>query len=88
MEEHGNTLLLSLLSTVFNICGWLPPYKGSKMLIFNLSLPLHLPAGNRTLWRRQWHPAPVLLPGKSHGRRSLVGCHLWVCTESDTTEVT
>ena len=26
------------------------------------------------LWRRQWHPTPVLLPGKSHGRRSLVGC--------------
>ena len=26
------------------------------------------------MWRRQWHPTPVLLPGKSHGRRSLVGC--------------
>ena len=25
-------------------------------------------------WRRQWHPTPVLLPGKSHGRRGLVGC--------------
>ena len=24
--------------------------------------------------RRQWHPTPVLLPGKSHGQRSLVGC--------------
>ena len=29
-------------------------------------------------WRRQWHPSPVLLPGKSHGRRSLVGCSPWV----------
>ena len=28
-------------------------------------------------WRRQWHPAPVLLPGKSHGWRSLVGCSPW-----------
>ena len=36
--------------------------------------------------RRQWHPTPVLLPGKSHGRRSLVGCSPWVCKESDTTE--
>ena len=27
------------------------------------------------LWRRQWHPTPVLLPGKSYGRRSLVGCN-------------
>ena len=30
-------------------------------------------------WRRQWHPTPVLLPGKSHGRRSLVGCNAWGC---------
>ena len=37
-------------------------------------------------WRRQWHPTPVLLPGKSHGRRSLVGYSSWVCYESDTTE--
>ena len=36
--------------------------------------------------RRQWHPTPVLLTGKSHGRRSLVGCCLWGRTESDTTE--
>ena len=37
--------------------------------------------------RRQWHPTPVLLPGESQGRGSLVGCHLWGHTESDTTEV-
>ena len=36
--------------------------------------------------RRQWHPTPVLLPGKSHGRRSLVGFSPWGCEESDTTE--
>ena len=40
------------------------------------------------LWRRQWQPTPVFLPGKSHGWGSLVGCRLWGCTESDTTEVT
>ena len=27
--------------------------------------------------RGQWHPTPVLLPGKSHGQRSLVGCSPW-----------
>ena len=27
--------------------------------------------------RNQWHPTPVLLPGKSHGRRSLEGCSPW-----------
>ena len=37
-------------------------------------------------WRRQWQPAPVLLPGKSHGQRSLVGCSPWGHEESDTTE--
>ena len=36
--------------------------------------------------RRQWHPTPVLLPGKSHGWRSLVGCSPWGCEEWDTTE--
>ena len=36
--------------------------------------------------RRQRHPTPVLLPGKSHARRSLVGCSPWGGEESDTTE--
>ena len=35
---------------------------------------------------RQWHPTPALLPGKSPGRRSLVGCSPWGHYESDTTE--
>ena len=37
-------------------------------------------------WRRQWQPTPVLLPGKSHGWRSLVGCSPWGREELDTTE--
>ena len=36
--------------------------------------------------RRKWHPTPVLLPGKSHGWRSQVGCSPWGREESDTTE--
>ena len=36
--------------------------------------------------RRWWHPTPVLLPGKSHGQRSLVGYSPWGFEESDTTE--
>ena len=39
-----------------------------------------------TCQRSQWHPTPVLLPGKSHGWRSLVGCSPWGRKESDTTE--
>ena len=38
------------------------------------------------MWRRQWHPTPVLLPGKSHGWRSLVGCSPWGREELDMTE--
>ena len=38
------------------------------------------------IWRRQWHPTPVLLPGKSHGWRSLEGCSPWGGWGLDTTE--
>ena len=37
---------------------------------------------------KKWQSTPVLLPGESQGRGSLVGCRLWGHTESDTTEVT
>ena len=37
-------------------------------------------------WRRQWHPTPVLLPGNSHGRRSLVGCSPGGTWELDMTQ--
>ena len=39
-------------------------------------------------WRRKQQHTPVFLPGESQGWRSLVGCHLWGRTESDTTEAT
>ena len=39
-------------------------------------------------WRRNWQPTPVFLPGESQGQQSLMGCCLWRCTESDTTEAT
>ena len=39
-------------------------------------------------WRRKWQPTPVFLPRESQGQGSLVGCHLWGRTESDTTEAT
>ena len=45
-----------------------------------------LTGSTRVQWRRRWHPTPVLLPGKFHGRRSLVGCSPWGREESDTTE--
>ena len=59
----------------------------SPLPILNLILGVKsLVISTPKLWRRQWHPTPVLLPGKSRGRRSLVGCSPWGCEESDTTE--
>ena len=40
----------------------------------------------KILWRRKWQPTPVFLPGKSNGRRSLVGYNPWDAKESDTTK--
>ena len=37
-------------------------------------------------WRRKWQPTPALLPGKSHGQRSLAGYNPWGHKESDKTE--
>ena len=62
---------------------------GSVYTAFTLCLQLftqHLHCIRHYKHRRQWHPTPVLLPGKSHGRRSLVGCSPWGCKESDMTE--
>ena len=39
-------------------------------------------------WRRKWKPTPVLLPGESHGQRSLAGYSPWGCKVSETTEAT
>ena len=56
--------------------------------IYHTSLLLNLDFRKGMPWnrRRQWHPTPVLLPGKSHGWRSLVGCSPWGRWGSDTTE--
>ena len=48
-------------------------WEGSTVFI-----PFHLINCSKKFRRRQWQPNPVLLPGKSHGRRSLVGCSPWV----------
>ena len=52
----------------------------AHVLLFWICITLHM------LSRRQWHPTPVLLPGKSHGGRSLVGWRPWGRDKSGTTE--
>ena len=43
------------------------------MLYSRTLLFIYFVYSNVGIWRKQWHPIPVLLPGKSHGRRSLEG---------------
>ena len=58
--------------------------KNLALLIYNILTYLFSPGTHK--WRRQWHPTPVLLPGKSHGWRSLEGCSPWGRWGSDRTE--
>ena len=64
-----------------HFCSYNLFFEDEVFFFCHLAIPYHL-----TFWRRQWHPTPVLLPGKSHGQRSLVGCSPWGRWESDTTE--
>ena len=51
----------------------------------SLNIKLHLII--HIMWRRNRQPTPVLLPGKSHGQRSIIGSYSpWGCKESDMTE--
>ena len=61
-----------------------PVFRSELNLLANVLNNLPLP--HLLFRRRQWHPTPVLLPGKSHGPRSLVGCSPWGHEESDMTE--
>ena len=59
---------------------------GFVWLVLNWKWGLRLGKMSVINWRRQWQPTPVLLPGKSHGWRSLVGYSPCGHEESDTTE--
>ena len=53
---------------------------------FKIQLCMFNPWVRKILWRRKWQPTPVPLPGKSHGRKSVVDYSPWGRKESDTTE--
>ena len=61
-------------------------YLGLIHAIVQQKLTQHFKAIILQFRRRRWHPTPVLLPGKSHGQRSLIGCSPWGRWELDTTE--
>ena len=85
-EGNGTPLQYSCLGNPMDRGAWQAAVHGvtksrTRLSDFTFTFPfMH--------WRRKWQPTPVFLPGESQGRGSLVGCHLWGRTESDTTEAT
>ena len=74
LEQPGRTVFQFLFNHLhalwlcgFHLTSFNPSFLFHK--IRNMWLPIS--------WRRRWHPTPVLLPGKSHGWRTLVGCSPW-----------
>ena len=73
--QNAEEFLLSESVLLWQVTTW--KIKGKNDLGRSLNCP-HV--------RPSWHPTLVLLPGKSHGRRSLVGCSPWCHWGSDMTE--
>ena len=63
-----------------------PGGSDGKASCFQCGRPGFHPWVRKILWRRKWQPAPVLLPGKAHGQRTVVGYSPWGHKQSDTTE--
>ena len=85
-EDNGNPLQYSCLETPMDGGGWWAAVHGvakSWTGLSDFTFTFHFHA-----LERKWQPPPVFLPGESQGWGSLVGCHLWGRTESDTTDVT
>ena len=66
--------------------GSLPGGSDGKSNCLQYGRPRFNPWVGKTTWRRKWQPTPVLLPGKFHGWRNLVGCSSWGRKESGMTE--
>ena len=72
---------------IFEEVGFEVMGESPRWLMVTLEIGMMSSAYNTScLCRRKWQPTPVFLPGESQGRGSLVGCRLWGCAESDTTE--
>ena len=85
-EGNGTPLQYSCLENPMEGRAWQAAVHGvaqSRTPLSDFTFTFHFHA-----WRRKWQPTPVFLPGESQGQGSLVGCHLWGCTESDTAEAT
>ena len=81
-------ILTTLLQTEQFLLGNVTEYFRTffSEIAWHLGMLFSMEMTNQYNRRRQWHPTPVLLPGKSHGQRSLVGCSPWGRSESNMTE--
>ena len=92
-------IVITMLSLRGTLCyvlrcqGWGRGVSEKKIhRIWQKLAPSCLPSNNcncyrlMSSWRRKWQPTPVLLPGESHGQRSLADYCLWGPKESDRTE--
>ena len=71
---------------VFGVRYLFPGGSDGKSVCLLCGRPHFNPWVGKIPWRRKWQPTPVFLPGKFHGRRSLIGYNRWGCKESVTTE--
>ena len=78
-EGNGNQLWYSCLENSTDRGSWQAIVHGAAKSQTQLNDQAHILflRDYGPFWRRRWHPTPVLLPGKSHGWRSLVGCSPW-----------
>ena len=85
LEEFSATISSNIFSSPFSLSS--PSGTPIRQMLVNLMLSQRFFRLSSFFFRRRrWHPTPVLLPGKSHGQRSLVGCCPQGREESDTTE--
>ena len=88
-----NSLAFLMIQHVGNLISGSSAFSKTSLNIWKFTVHVLLKSGLEnfehyfaSMWRRQWQPTLVLLPGNSHGWRSLVGSSPWGCTESDMTE--
>ena len=75
-----------LIVNVQFLYNYFPGGSDGKSICLQCKRPGFDPWVGKIPWRRKWQHAPVYLPGKFHGQRSLVGYSPWGGKESDTTE--
>ena len=84
-KRHGNPLKYSCAENHIDRGAWRPKSIGSQR-VRHERMKIDLKVTENKDGEGNGDPTPVLLPGKSHGRRNLVGCSPWGREESDTTE--